>query len=361
MSGQSHTDRTPDGDRRPDARRPSTAELDARLDAAFGRLPDSDDLRDLKDELRASLAARVEELEASGSGPVAAVATAMAEVGDLDALAAEVEGEGAGVPARSADAGGRDGSGEGDVAPVIRHAELARRHHVRPKPWFVVRTVVLALVAAAALALTVLLVLGMPAWPLAASVTIAIALLAAPIGVIVGDGVHQETSAHYPMPAGRSAAYGASAFLGLGGLALAALYLGRVIEGDASQAGLLAVAVPMAVASIAWFSYLGATQTNRAKPWMRRLQQHYQSTDRFSQDEAAAARFGIYTVVIWICAIVVFLVVGFTVSFAWSWLALVAGLIVFFLVLARMLFPGDGAPSRSGSAHATTKNGADHD
>ena len=60
--------------------------------------------------------------------------------------------------------------------------------------------------------------------------------------------------------------------------------------------------------------------------------------DRFSQDPIAAARFGIYTVIIWVVAITLFIVLSIAVGFVWSWLALVAGLVVFFLVLTRMLF-----------------------
>jgi len=52
----------------------------------------------------------------------------------------------------------------------------------------------------------------------------------------------------------------------------------------------------------------------------------------------AAARFGLYTVIIWIIAIALFVVLSIAVGFAWSWLALVAGLVTFFLVLTRMLF-----------------------
>ena len=49
-----------------------------------------------------------------------------------------------------------------------------------------------------------------------------------------------------------------------------------------------------------------------------------------------------YTVIIWIVAITLFVVLSIVVGFVWSWLALVAGFVVFFLVLARMLF----APSK---------------
>ena len=96
-----------------DGRPGGNGELDARLDAVFRGLPDSDELRDLKDELRASLAARAAELEASGFGPTAAASRALDELGDIEALAAEVTGEwsatSAGIDAQS----GYDEAGHG--------------------------------------------------------------------------------------------------------------------------------------------------------------------------------------------------------------------------------------------------------
>lgn len=320
----------------------ATAELDARLAAAFGALPDTDDLRDLHDELRASLAARVAELLASGTGPTAAVATAFDELGDIRQLAAEVTGEAPAdastTPRRATDDTDRSTS------------ELVQRHRVRPRPVFVVRTVLLSLVAAAGVVLTVLAVLGMIGWPVGASAVVAVGLLAAPVGVIVGDGTHQETTTNYPVPAKRAVGYGASAFLGVAGLALGALYGSHL-----AHVWLIVVAAPLVVVSIAWFSYLGATQTNRKKPWMSRLRNAYTDGDvgdRFSKDPAAAARFGIYTVVIMVVSVAVFVILSITVGFVWSWLALVGGFVVFFLVLARMLFPSTAgsAQNRDGDA-----------
>ncbi|MGA0567173.1 permease prefix domain 1-containing protein [Rathayibacter sp. KR2-224] len=329
-------------------------ELDARLDEAFRRFPDTDELHDLKDELRASLAARVAELEASGSGPTAAVTAAFDELGDLAQLVAEVTGEpvSAADPAPPTDASRKPTDAASRASDAF---ELLRRHKVRPRPLFVVRTVVLAVVAAAGLALTVLAALGILGWPLAASVAVAVVLLAAPVGVIVGDGTHQETTTNYPLPGRRAVGYGAGAFLGLAGLALAGLFFGTMRD-----VWLLVVAAPLVVISIAWFSYLGATQTNRKKPWAARLRTEYagyDGGDRFSKDPAAAARFGIYTVVIMVLSIAGFVVLSLTIGFLWSWLALVAGFVVFFLVLARMLFvPEHGSATAQRSTHNFTSD-----
>ncbi|WP_243062358.1 permease prefix domain 1-containing protein [Humibacter sp. RRB41] len=320
-------------------------ELDARLDEAFRRLPETDDLLDLKNELRASLVARADELEAGGSGPTAAVATAFAELGDIGAIAAEVIGNGSGreAPASSAE----------ERTQGQRAIELMRRHKVRPKPAFVVRTVILAVVTAAGLALTALAAFGILGWPVWASVIVAVVVLAAPAGVLVGDGTHQETTSNFPVPGGRAAAYGTAAFLAAAGLALGALF-----ARDLSQTWLIVVAASLLVVAIAWFSYLGATQTNRKKPWTRALREHYQGTDRFSRDEAAAARFGIYAAVIMIVAVALFIVLSFTVGFVWSWLALVGGIVVFFLVLARMLFAPESTHTPSNSDN---NKGAGHE
>ncbi len=67
----------------------------------------------------------------------------------------------------------------------------------------------------------------------------------------------------------------------------------------------------------------------------RRRRLESQVEDRFSKDPAAAARFGIYTLVIWLLAITAFIILSMTVGFGWSWLALVGGFVVFMLVLAR--------------------------
>ena len=85
---------------------------------------------------------------------------------------------------------------------------------------------------------------------------------------------------------------------------------------------------------------LGATKTNRHKPWV--LAQSADFEDRFSTDPAAAARFGIYTAVLWTAAFALFIVLSFTVGWAWSWLALVVGFLVMLVILARMLFPPKG-------------------
>jgi len=122
-------------------------------------------------------------------------------------------------------------------------------------------------------------------------------------------------------------------FLVLAGLACGWLYLrgggiGWVVGGI----------VPV-LAGAGLLSYLGATQTNRHKQWvMRMAESHAAVGNRFTEDPSAAARFGIYTVVVWIVALAGFVLLTLTVGWLWSWLAIVGGVVVMMILVARMLF-----------------------
>jgi hypothetical protein len=274
------------------------------LDEAFVGIDVTADVQDLKEEMRANLAVRVAELEAAGAPEDDAARRAMAELGDIRSIVDEL-----------------------DTSTVS--SPPWQRNKVRPKPGFVMRTVVLGVVAAALVATEVLThrsaaTLG---W-----MGIASGVLALVAGIIVADALRQETTTNYPVPPPRALGYAAATAVGVAGLGIGVLYL-RQQRMSFVVAGGLAVLL-----SVVWFTYLGVTQTNRHKPWVVRMAAAAHETDRFVQDPAAAARFGVYTVTIWIVALTAFGVLSFTVGWAWSWLALVGGVVAMMLTLARMLF-----------------------
>lgn len=318
------------------------ADVHRYLDEAFSEVVVTPDLQDLKEELRGSLMARVAELQASGADSATAAAAAIDELGDVRELIAEVEADAA---------GGRTHAAATPASPGHQNM-LAdfHRNRVRPKPAYVLRTVLLSLVLAAAVALVTLCAFGALPWPLTVVIAIAAIAGALPLGVIVADGVRQETTQNYPLPRGRAVRFGVASGIGFLALGLGALYPLRL-----DQIWLLIVAVPLAIVSLLLLVWLGVTKTNRQKQWVVAAQRQAVGEDRFSQDPAAAARFGIYTVIIWVLAFAAFVVLSFTVGFAWSWIALLAGLAVFFFVLARMLFPVDharGDTDRKDNNHA---------
>jgi MFS family permease len=296
---------------------PSTLDIHRLLDEAFAGIEMTPEAQDLKEEIRGDLVVRVAELERSGLSATEAARRALADLGDVRAIVEEVRTE---TPAR----------------PPWAQARI------RPRPAFVLRTVVLAMVAAAALATGVLGVLGVvEVSPVGVGVAATVLALAA--GALVADSLRQETTTNYPLPRGRAIGYAIATVLAVAGVGAASLALPD--DGPhwplltAWRAAWLVAGVLAVIASIVTFTYLGVTQTNRHKPWVVRMQtEHEHLGDRFSHDPSAAARFGIYTVIIWIVALAAFTVLTATVGWAWSWLALVGGVVVFFLTLARMLF-----------------------
>jgi hypothetical protein len=300
---------------------PTTDNIHRYLDEAFADIPRTPETADLKEEIRGNLQARVAELEAAGTRPEVAATKAIKELGHIHELVDSI------------------GVDESSTKPGDLAAKLVALNKVKTDPAYVIRTVIFSLVLAVlvvGVVLTAIFGAGHVSTLPAGSVWFAVGVSAVVLGLIVVDGLRQETSQHYRMPLRRALGYSGAALLGIAGLEAVGLFIGRQSATQAFSAGLTA-----AVLSLMAFIWLGVTQTNRQKPWVKELNQAYAIVDRFSQDPAAAARFGIYTVVIWIAGIGLFVLLSIVVGFVWSWLALLAALLVFFLVLARMLFGAD--------------------
>jgi hypothetical protein len=303
------------------------------LDEAFDGVPSTPATLDLKEELRANLVARVEELELAGVPAPEAARRAFAEIGDVPAFLDEaVE----------------------DLAGVESPMDEWTRHRVRYRAGFVVRAAVLPIVATAGLVLAFLAGAGvLPGGALAAGgFMLVFAIL---LGVVCGDSLQQETASNYPMPTRRAVGYGtglAVLLAGVGGLALC--WIGPL----PLWAWLVGGGI-LTVAGIGILAGLGATQTNRQKPWAREQEQAWakalaskdgavmgptgapRAGTRFERDPNAAARFGIYTMIIWVLGTVAAVIVGFNVGWVWSALPWVAAFVTMMLLLTRMLFlPG---------------------
>lgn len=299
------------------------------LDAAFAEVPPSPDAQDLKEEIRGNLMARVAELEAAGATGAAAIRTAIKELGDIHEILAPLGAPDREPPSRR----------EGAAATFLRNK-------VRPKPGFVVRAAVLGMISAAGIVVVALAALGDApfgdsSFGVAAQAALAFAAIALPVGLLVADSLHQETSQNYPLPRVRASWYGASSGLGTLGLALGGIYWA-----DHSSPWPLFVGVACVVFAAIVSTYLGATQTNRKKPWVRAIGEQWKnaltgatSVEDLIKDPAAEARFGIYSGALWIVALGGFIAVSIANGFRWSWLALFAALVLQMIMLARMLFP----------------------
>lgn len=287
-------------------------EIHRLLDEAFAGVTMTPEVQDLKEEVRANLLARVAELEAAGHAPDTAARRAIDELGDVHDLLGD------------ADDGARA------TSSGTAHTDYAR-HKVRPKPGFVVRAVVWSLMAVVGIALGVLGATG--ALPLPVGLEIALLGIAAGgIALLVGDSLSQETTTNHPVPRSRAAGYSLASFLGAWGLGLGAL-----VALAALPTWTVVLAALGVIAGIILFAFLGATQTNRHKAWLRQVQRDTPA-NRFETEPETAARFGIYTVVIWVVAFAVIVALGLTVGWWWSLLAFVGGFAAMLLLLARMMF-----------------------
>ncbi len=300
--------------------RPRGGDIHRLLDEAFAGVDMTPEAQDLKEEVRANLMARVADLEAGGTSPVDAAHQAIDELGDVSELVGESIGD------ADPTAAARPATASGAYAAAF---QLGR---VRPKPAFVVRIVVASIVATATLLLAGLGATGVLALPVGVTILM-LGIGATGVAWIVGDSLVQETTTNHPMPSGRGAAYALASFLTVYGLGFAAF----VVLSAIPLWGIALAAVGL-VAGVVLFAFLGATQTNRHKAWVRQAQRQMTVPNRFEEEPESAARFGIYTAVIWLVAFAVFIVLSFTIGWTWSWLALLGGFVVMMLVLAQMLF-----------------------
>lgn len=297
------------------------------LDEAFAGIAVTPEIQDLKEEIRGNLAARVGELIESGTDAATAATTAIDELGDIRELVDQLDaGESAATRSGTA---------------VRGNAYLVNR--VRPKPAFVIGIVVAAIATTTGLLLAILGAVGLLLLPVGVLILFS-GIAATGVAWIVGDSLAHETTSNHPVPTTRAGGYFLASLLTVFGLEVSGLIALGALDVWAVVFAALGI-----VAGLVLFTFLGATQTNRKKPWAREAARQAQAEDRFSQDPVAAARFGIYTVVIWILAFAAFVVLSITVGFLWSWLALLGGLAVFMLVLARMLFPADS--TKEGERH----------
>ena len=285
------------------------------LDEAFAGIEMTPDAQDLKEEVRANLVARVDELESSGRSSSEAAREAIAELGDVRDLL-----DGAGTTADSPRA-------------ADSYAALQLHHRVRPKVGFVVRVVVWSLAFIVGMTLAILGatdVLPLPIGPIIGLLGFASTGLA----LVVGDSLSQETTTNHPMPPTRAGGYFLATLLGTYGLGIAG-----VVALGALPIWCVVFAALGVISSIILFAFLAASQTNRHKAWVRQAQRDAsQVGNRFEQEPETAARFGIYTAVIWTIAFVAIPIIGFTAGWIWAPLAFIGGFAAMMLLLARMMF-----------------------
>jgi hypothetical protein len=175
-------------------------------------------------------------------------------------------------------------------------------------------------------------------------------------------GLTQENAARYPMGKKRAAWYTLAAGLISFGAALFPLvYFAvsmdalRTFFGAAELPGLmpaLAAQIPFLIPGAALLAFLCLTEEkSRLKPWaMTRYREELRIHEKFFTDPAQAARFGLFSGAVWICAAGFFIALGFMVGFQFSWLVFV------FALAAQLLLQGflSREPEKTGGGNGET-------
>ncbi|MCL2509770.1 MAG: permease prefix domain 1-containing protein [Methanomassiliicoccaceae archaeon] len=275
------------------------------VDRLFADYEDSPEIRDFKEEIAGNLKERVRELMSKGLGEEEAFEKASAELGDITAIA-------------------------DDLGKRKRNEAIGQMYMSAKVP--------LAKKTAAGLTIaTGLLLIGaglaVVNYFVETSDTllfyIAAVLLGGAFGLYAFSGLSQESVAHYAMKNTRASVYGVAVFVGVTGAMLA---ITTYMLGDAELPTALGIALATMVPAVCALVFLGATESDRLKPWAKAIyesktEHEMRYGEEIKVDPRKAARFGVCSGGLWLLAVAIFAFVGL--SYSW-WYAL----LVFVIALA---------------------------
>ena len=164
-------------------------------------------------------------------------------------------------------------------------------------------------------------------------------------------GLTQETASAYPVSKKRAAWYTIAAGLiafGIGAMPVV-YFSAKFAETSFEVMTTIAILIPFVLPGGGIVAFLVLTEKDRLKPWAREL--HAGAMKREMElwsDPATAARFGMFSGAIWIFAVGLFILLGFTLGFKFSWLVFI------FAVAIQLLVQG----IMSGGDSVSTKNNA---
>ena len=140
-------------------------------------------------------------------------------------------------------------------------------------------------------------------------------------------GLTQETKSHFPMSGKRAAWYTvAAALIGFGLMAMPITYFAVRFDETSHFAimATIAVLIPFVLPGGGLLAYLALSEKSRLKPWATSLHEDaIKQQMAIYNDPAAANRFGMFSGAIWLFAAALFILLGFLVSFKYSWVVFI--------------------------------------
>ena len=297
------------------------------VDSLFARYEETAALADFKEELLGNLNAKVESLVKKGMSESAAFEKAGAELGDVSALA--------------------------DDLSLKKRKEVFEEVYMDIRKYMPIGRV-FAYVAFGVAALFGIVTAFITYFAVERKLDLAAVNLTAAFGVFmpftvlaIGGftflGLTQETASDYPMSKKRAAWYtAAAALIAFGLTTMPITYFSTKMAGLESEIlTTIALLIPFVLPGGGLLAFLVLTEKDRLKPWAKEFRTGaIQREMAIWNDPATATRFGMFSGAIWIFAVGLFILLGFTLGFKFSWLVFIFAVAVQLLIQGIMSKPG---------------------
>ena len=307
------------------------------VDSLFSGYEETAALADFKEELLGNLNAKIEDLVKKGMGLEAAFAKASAELGDVSALADELS-----LKKRT---------------EVFEEAYMGISRYMPAKR--VTGYVAFGISALFGVIVAFIVLFAAKAVDIGFDGSIDwtgffATMMPFLVAAIVGFtflGVTQETASMYPMSKKRAVWYTVAAgLIAFGLFTMPIVYFGvKIADNIFSEitsynsevlVPVISMLIPFVLPGIGILVYLCLTEKDRLKPWAKDFRDKTVAREMaLWNDPATATRFGMFSGAIWIFAVGLFLLLGFIISFKFSWLVFIFA-VAFQLVIQGVMSKG---------------------
>lgn len=295
------------------------------IDTLFSDYQESPALKDFKEELVGHLDERIKSLTKKGMDEKSAFEKAISELGDISVIADEI--------------------GKKKRQEVFSEMYMKTRNYMSAK-----RS---ALYALCGLVLGLAVLIPLITW-FASGIHVSTVAAIVPFGMTAILGfvflwLTQETASHEAMSRKRALWYVLAAGLILFGVLAAFItYFGVEFAAldvkshgydtaNTSIMGAIAVLMVFSLPGIALGIFLILTEKDRSKPWVIKQREEYMKYANEQFDSPAKAqKFGLICGALWIAAMAGFVLLTMLVGIKFSWLAIVAALVVQMIIMAML-------------------------
>jgi len=307
------------------------------VDSLFNGYEETAALADFKEELLGNLNAKIEDLVKKGMEPEAAFTKASAELGDVSALADELSLK------------KRTEVFEDAYMGVSRYMPAKRVAGYVAFGVSALFGIITALITLFAVKSVDVGFDGPIDWT--GFFATMMPFLVAAVAGFTYLGVTQETASMYPMSKKRAVWYTiAAALIAFGLFTMPIVYFGvKIADNIFSEitsynsevlVPVISMLIPFVLPGIGILVYLCLTEKDRLKPWAKDFRDKTVAREMaLWNDPATATRFGMFSGAIWIFAVGLFLLLGFIISFKFSWLVFIFA-VAFQLVIQGVMSKG---------------------